>query len=191
LRLFQNVSRELARNKGKQPPLIEIIELNDRISRGEKVELSLMDKKRLFVARHALKTVYFVAAPDAGMVKIGKTIDLEKRFANLQNMSPIPLKVACQIHYDDGLEYRIHQHFKEYRSHGEWFCADKPIVDFMRNYRDKGIRWVIEQVGDGPDNWMNGRGAMSEEMRDEMEWCPVDPDYCPNTQNKSGIDFGK
>lgn len=191
LRLLQNLSRELARQAEQQPALIDIIELHDKVKRGEVADLSLMDKKRLYVAQYALVTTYFIAAPDVAMIKIGKTVNLAKRLAAIQSHCPVQLQVACEIDYDDGLEGRIHKHLKEYRSHGEWFHAEKEVVDFMRGYRDNGIRWVVDKVGDSAGLWMNNRGKMPEDMRDDIDRLGrgSDPDLRPNTQNVSGIDF--
>lgn len=191
--LFQNLSRELVRSHGEQPPLREMVHLNDRVRRGEVKKLSLLQKKQLYVLQYSLVTVYFIAAPDVAMIKIGKTIDLKKRFATLKTMSPVPLQIACHIDYDESLEYRIHQHLKAHRSHGEWFHATKDVVDFMRGYCDGGVQWVVDRVGDCAGSWINHSGSMPEGMRGEKEfdWPWFDPDYHPNTQNESGIDFSR
>lgn len=190
LQLFQNLSRELARNADKQPPLIETVELLDRLKQGEPVDLKPEDQKRLFVATYALTTVYFIAAVDAGMIKIGKTRDMKKRMATLRTMSPVGLEVVCTIAYDDSLEKRIHEHLKEYRAHGEWFYADKPVLDFIRGYRENGVRWVVDQVGEAGHYWMNNRGQMPDEMRLHLDFGSVysDPDYAAGTQEKSMVD---
>lgn len=193
LTLLQNLSREMARTADSQPPLLEIAllleEVRKKVAAGEKIELSLEDKKRLYVATHALSTVYFIAAPDAGMIKIGKTTNLEKRLATLRTMSPVTLEPICTIDYDDNMEARIHRHLSEYRSHGEWFFADKPVLDFIRCYRNQGLSWLVDKVGDAGPYWMNGRGGVSDGMKDFMsqslyeERENFDPDYRPNTQN--------
>lgn len=188
MQLLQNLSRELARSSGNQPKLVDLVEMLERIKRGEKLKLTLDEKKLLFVARHSLTTVYFIAAVDAGKIKIGKTVDLKKRLASLSTMSPVDVTLVCSVDYDDGLEGRIHRHLSEYRSHGEWFHADPFVLDFIRGYRDGGIRWLVEQVGESGEYWMNSRGIMPEDMRAEMYFPGDDPDYPPNTQNKSGID---
>jgi hypothetical protein len=61
----------------------------------------------------------------------------------------------------------------------------------MKGYRDHGIRWVVEKVGDCSGNWIDHNGRMTEDMRSERRYGSrmSDPDYSPNTQNKSGIDF--
>lgn len=178
------------RNDAKQPTLSEMILLQDKVKKGEITELTLLQKKQLYVLQYSLTTVYFIAAADVAMIKIGKTTDLKKRFSTLKTMSPVPLELACRIEYDDGLERRIHEYLAEYRSHGEWFHATKEVVDFMKGYCDNGIRWVIDRVGDCPGRWINLQGTLPEDMKEEKLYgIHPDPDWLPNTQNKSGIDF--
>lgn len=186
----------MARNAAGERPLIENVKQLEDVKRqveaGGSPVLSLEDKKRLYVTANALTTVYFIAAVDAGVIKIGRTNNIDKRLATLRTFSPVELKLVCTVNYDDGLEKRIHQHLKEYRSHGEWFYADKPVLDFIRGYQQHGIVWVVERVGDASPYWMNGRGvgvadALSFYMGD---WAyrvrdEIDPDYAPNTQNYS------
>jgi hypothetical protein len=169
----------------------EMIDLYEKAKREGVRNLTLLQKQQLYVFRHSLTTVYFIAAPDVAMIKIGKTVDLKKRMATLRTMSPAPLELACTIEYDAGLEARIHQYLKKYRSHGEWFHATKEVVDFMRGYCDEGIHWVVARVGDCPGCWIDHQGTMTEGMRDAKRYGSryADPDYCPNTQNVSGIDF--
>lgn len=129
------------------------------------VELTLQQKQRLYVLSNCLMTVYFIAAVDAGKVKIGKTTNIQKRMASLTTMSPVELTLLHTVQYDARLEKRIHVHLKKYRAHGEWFHADKPVLDFIRNVKNEGITWLVKRVGDAPDHWMNHRGEMPDEMR--------------------------
>lgn len=175
----------MARDATDGAPLIESVLLLEKVrekrKKGEHVKLTLEEKKRLYVVAYSLTTVYFIAAADAGMIKIGKTTDLNKRLATLRTMSPVPLEVACTISYDDRLEWRLHTHFSKYRSHGEWFYAEKEIVDFMRGYKDKGIQFVVDTVGDSGSFWMNSRDGATEGMRAYLTRCGkhLDPDYKP------------
>ena len=65
--------------------------------------------------------VYFIEAPSTGLVKIGKTTDLEERFKSLCTMSPTPLRLLKVIPGYSDEEKTLHKRFKEYRRHGEWF----------------------------------------------------------------------
>jgi len=190
LQLFQILSRELARNRENQPDFLDIIEMLES-ARAKKVDtFTLEEKKLMFVASHCITTVYFIAAVDAGKIKIGKTVDIEKRLATLRTMSPVDIELVCTIDYDEGLERRIHEHLKEYRANGEWFYADQPVLDFIRGYRTNGIRWVVDRVGDAHNSWMSCRDMNIADFREELyqQTRDTDPDYKPNTQNKSGVD---
>lgn len=191
LQLFQNISRELARSNEKLPSFIDIVEMLEKARRDGGKDLTIKQKKLLYAASFCLTTVYFIAAVDAGKIKIGKTVDIKRRLSSLSTASPVEITLICTMDYDDGLEVRIHQHLKEHRSHGEWFYADKPVLDFIRNYKQNGMRWVIAQVGDSEKFWMNNRGMMPRSLREQMMYPSSrtrDVDYAPNTQNKSGID---
>lgn len=118
------------------------------------VNLSLAQKQRLFVLSKMVATVYFIAAVDAGKIKIGRTRNISKRLSALETSSPVPLTLMHTVQYDDELEQRIHQHLGKYRSHGEWFHADKPVVEFVRNAKKEGIPWLVSQVGDAAPRWM-------------------------------------
>ena len=73
--------------------------------------------------------VYFVTAPeqDDAPVMVGSTHrDLRKERAELEESSPFPLKVVYKFRASNCLrtEEHIHELFKEYRLHGEWFDRD-------------------------------------------------------------------
>ncbi len=65
--------------------------------------------------------VYFIEAPATGLVKIGKTTDLQKRFAALSTQSPTPLRVLKTIPGYSDEERALHERFAKHRRHGEWF----------------------------------------------------------------------
>jgi hypothetical protein len=65
--------------------------------------------------------VYFIEAPATGLVKIGKTTDLQKRFAALSTQSPTPLRLLKAIPGYSSEERALHKRFREHRRHGEWF----------------------------------------------------------------------
>lgn len=136
-----------------------------KAEKGEAEGLTLEQKKHLYVFQNLMRTVYFVDAPGTGVIKIGKTSDLEKRMTTLQTMCPVRLQLLMTIQYDDDLERRIHNHLADYRAHGEWFYACKPVKDFMRAYLDGGIQWLVDTVGPAPEFWLNRRGGLSYDMK--------------------------
>lgn len=73
--------------------------------------------------------VYVIGAPGSNTVKIGRTIHLEKRLAEIQRMSPVQLEVLWSTPGGHELETALHRHFRARRSHGEWFAFDRNPVE--------------------------------------------------------------
>lgn len=65
--------------------------------------------------------VYLIGSPDSHLVKIGTTRDIATRLRNIQNMSPAPLEVLWQTAGGLLMERVLHERFRKYRRHGEWF----------------------------------------------------------------------
>lgn len=66
--------------------------------------------------------VYFVAAPDAGLVKIGCTgIAVERRVQQHRGGSPVPLQLLAAAPGTIDDERAIHTAFLAHHSHFEWF----------------------------------------------------------------------
>lgn len=81
------------------------------------------------------EVVYVLGAPDSNTVKIGRTANLSKRFAEIQRMSPVPLSILWTTPGGSTLETRLHRHFAHLRSHGEWFAFRVDAV--------KLIQWAV------------------------------------------------
>lgn len=76
--------------------------------------------------------IYFICAEgDEGYFKIGCTDNLKGRLAQLQCGNRRKLIVYKLIESDDhfGAERIAHEHFKDYRENGEWFCLTTTQVD--------------------------------------------------------------
>ena len=86
---------------------------------------------------NAKEVVYFISDPE-GLTKIGKTNDLERRFRNIQAMSPKVLEVRYRILVDPRdvfeTERYFHKLFRGKRKHGEWFDLDDKDILFVREY---------------------------------------------------------
>jgi hypothetical protein len=66
--------------------------------------------------------VYLIGAADGtGPTKIGKSIDVKSRLANLQSGSPVPLTVLWVTPGGYAVEARLHSIYADVRQHGEWF----------------------------------------------------------------------
>lgn len=65
--------------------------------------------------------VYAINSPDHGLIKFGRTTNIQKRFAGICTMSPAPLELMGHVWLPDDAEAYIHDFLKEDRAHGEWF----------------------------------------------------------------------
>lgn len=66
---------------------------------------------------------YFIQPEIGGLIKIGKSTQLVERYKQL-----------LAVIYGDH-ESKIHDLFRNYRKHGEWFESSKEITDFIENIR--------------------------------------------------------
>lgn len=66
--------------------------------------------------------VYFIAAPEQGLVKIGFATDVSARFSAIRTGSPSPLALIATMQGTIDDEAELHRLFKQARSHLEWFC---------------------------------------------------------------------
>lgn len=74
--------------------------------------------------------VYFIQAEN-GLIKIGRSIDLENRFHRLRTMSPIELKLVGYQDCKPLTEIILHGKFKHLRSHGEWFHPGDELLEYI------------------------------------------------------------
>lgn len=65
--------------------------------------------------------VYVIGSDGLPHVKIGTSINPQRRLQQLQPHVPVRLSVLWTIPGDHTLERRIHAHLDAYRTHGEWF----------------------------------------------------------------------
>lgn len=65
--------------------------------------------------------VYFIEAPEADAIKVGRTTQLDKRFSTLQMSCPFELKLLGTAPGDGEHEQRVHHLFRKEHMRGEWF----------------------------------------------------------------------
>jgi len=88
----------------------------------------------------------------SGVVKIGKSADVQSRLTSLQTGCPVRLQIL-HVESDAGeLESWLHDQFAQYRQHGEWFNfgANDPVatvrVAIERHRLSRSIEQVTEQL---------------------------------------------
>lgn len=68
------------------------------------------------------KDVYFIECLETGRIKIGISDSVSSRFEGLKTMSPTQLRILGVVRYAGrGFEKFLHEKYKEYRIHHEWF----------------------------------------------------------------------
>ncbi|MFE0794729.1 GIY-YIG nuclease family protein [Streptomyces mutabilis] len=77
--------------------------------------------------------VYVIGELGSLTVKIGVAVDVKHRLANIQRMSPVPLKALWTHPGNRRLEKNLHIHFREYRSHGEWFTFPADPIPLIQD----------------------------------------------------------
>lgn len=77
-------------------------------------------------------TIYFVRCIATGKIKIGFTGGVvEKRFNDIQCMSPVELELLGTIGGTVANERELHLKFGDFRSHGEWFHENVFLLKFI------------------------------------------------------------
>ncbi|MBZ9922214.1 GIY-YIG nuclease family protein [Mesorhizobium sp. BR1-1-7] len=81
--------------------------------------------------------VYFIKPVGMdGPVKIGCTIDVQKRLRELEKSSPMQLEVAAFVRGGLGLERKLHAYFQASHSHGEWFHRSIALAHLIEKLRN-------------------------------------------------------
>lgn len=72
--------------------------------------------------------VYFLLAREVGRVKIGRSIDIERRLSEIRLLSPCALELVGYIEGGAKLETEYHRRWAHLRQHGEWFTALPDLI---------------------------------------------------------------
>lgn len=75
--------------------------------------------------------IYFVLSPTLKLIKIGTTKDVNKRLKGLQSANSDILVLLYSCYGGPKREKEIHEQFKKYRKHGEWFEYSSEIEEYI------------------------------------------------------------
>jgi len=89
------------------------------------------------------KLIYVVEA-QTGAIKIGVSINPDKRVAAINAHSPCPCRLVAIWPGGHEDERQLHQRFGAYRSHCEWFFPTVEIVTFVDGVRGRGLSRVVD-----------------------------------------------
>lgn len=88
------------------------------------------------ITRRRSELVYFVQAQTMQLVKVGVASDVRNRLSALRTGSPDQLALLGVIRDDDacGLERMIHDEYRNFRSHGEWYQPADSLMAFIAEH---------------------------------------------------------
>lgn len=119
--------------------------------------------------------IYILGAPGGNTVKIGTTRHLSKRLGEIQRMSPVPLAILWTHPGGHELEANLHRHFKDVRSHGEWFVFRRNPVQL--------VQWAVE---DQP--WLRPKVKLAKPRRASTAPAPPTPrDVPPSAEEERAL----
>ena len=72
--------------------------------------------------------VYFLHAPDVRRIKIGRSIDIERRLSEIRLLSPVMLYLLGAVPGGASVETAYHREWSHLRQHGEWFMATDELI---------------------------------------------------------------
>lgn len=72
--------------------------------------------------------VYFLLAPTVNVVKIGRSIDIERRLQEIRMISPVELELIGVVPGHFPRETAYHREWAHLRRHGEWFEATTELM---------------------------------------------------------------
>ena len=87
-----------------------------------------------------LSVVYILKCQETGKIKIGITQHINERLKHIQSMSPTKLKSWTRFPtVGQGVEGFLHNYFKQYRLHGEWFLIPPGMDGFLIDLDKKAV----------------------------------------------------
>lgn len=81
--------------------------------------------------------VYFIQGLCGGAIKVGYSVDPNKRLKELQTGYPDTLTILLMIPGTEQTEKTLHRQFESSRLKGEWFRPDEYLIDAIKNLKAK------------------------------------------------------
>lgn len=80
--------------------------------------------------------VYFVRCETTSRIKIGWSIDPDRRLADFQTICPTRVRIIKAVRARRWQEKILHSDFSHCRVHGEWFEGTPELLAFIREFND-------------------------------------------------------
>lgn len=78
--------------------------------------------------------IYFVQQDETGPIKIGCTTNVDKRLAQLQIGSAVPLRLLGVMTGHHAQEASLHEQFAKDRLEGEWFSPSRELLEYIERW---------------------------------------------------------
>jgi len=108
--------------------------------------------------------VYFIGNVEKQLVKIGHSVNIEKRITALRTGFPYKLNILKVVSGDYYIERKLHDKFKYLRLEGEWFELNNDLLNFI-NLSEEDI---LEEISHSKHIWFKGHGYMLNESLEEL-----------------------
>lgn len=76
-------------------------------------------------------SIYFIQAESVNLIKVGRSINTDRRLVQLRLLSPVNLRIIGSVPGGPSEEVLIHSGLDYLRSHGEWFHATPMLRRFI------------------------------------------------------------
>lgn len=151
VQLYKNITTPRSCYKELKENGIQDCVMFDALMTGRLFRAGYKPNQFINPVRHSLFNkkiicTYFLAAEDHGLIKIGKTKEITSRIPSIATMSPAKVTLCHAVVYRDDLEKKLHDKFASIRSHGEWFFAEPELISFIRNAKQKGLSYIVDNV---------------------------------------------
>lgn len=94
-----------------------------------------------------MKFLLYVIEAENRMVKLGRSEFPARRLAAVATHSPVRVRLVAQYDGSVDAERELHERFREFRSHREWFALVGPVADFVNSVRGVGV----DRIPDWPE----------------------------------------
>jgi hypothetical protein len=91
----------------------------------------LVDELNQARDRGEVSHLYFIQAGADGPIKIGRAVNPVSRMCELQSGNHVELRILVALPGGYAAERAAHRSFKSFRIRGEWFRAERPLLQFI------------------------------------------------------------
>lgn len=91
-----------------------------------------------------MRMIYFAGCQ--GLIKIGTSLNVQKRLAALQSGCPYPIKLLAAYPGGPKEERRLHRQFLHLRTRGEWHQPGADLRALIREVQAETTGWSVGET---------------------------------------------